>query len=224
MTLKPYIPGKEAARRAKIQHLMRRDVELKRMWRRVWASQRVYVGHPGSYKGMPACLEAQTRGAGGGTSDGSGDVPWNDPDDIDAEEAIAAHALMPSGGGYTAFLISNTHGFSIPTGATINGVFVRISISRDVLSNVYTYAVQLTKDGSTLAGSPKSGVNPWPVLQAQEVYGEADDLWGTGGITPAEANASTFGVMLKANTPSGSVITTAYCDYIEISICYTPAP
>lgn len=224
MTLKPYIPGREAARRAKLQALMCRDVEIKRMWRRVWSSQRVYVGHPNGYKGMPACLEAETKAAGSGTSDGTGDVAWGDPDKIDAEEADAAHALLPSLGGYTAKLVSNSHGFTIPSDATINGVFVRLGLSRDVHANIYTYSLELTVDGSTPVGTAKSGLTPWPIIQAQEMYGEADDLWGTGGLTPADVNGSTFGIMLKANTPSGSASNTAYCDYVEISICYTPAP
>lgn len=196
-----------------------RHVDIQRLWRRLAGTPQGFVGNPANAIAPPQCGTLQVRAAGSGNEDGSGDVSWGDPTLISAAEASAAHCLLPSLGGMSSRLISNTHGFDIPDAAVIGGIYVRIWRSRDVHAPVMDESVWLTKDGVTGVGAPRWSDEIWPVTEAFAVYGDAGDLW-EASWTADEINAPTFGAMVRVQSPSGSAFVTAYVDMIEISVCY----
>lgn len=118
---------------------------------------------------------------------------------------------------------------TIPSGATINGVTIKIerynsNASGDFPTTIVDSAIYLTKDGSTIVGNNKSTGATWQSSDNNTTvdFGGASDLWGTT-LTAAEVNASTFGVMISPaltfnNSENGSA---ANIDQVTITIDYT---
>jgi hypothetical protein len=111
------------------------------------------------------------------------------------------------------FLKLTGYGFSIPTGATIDGIQVEVSKGFFSGSNAGTLSAIMYKAGSQVGTSKNStGFAP-------ETFGSPTDLWGTTW-TPAEINASGFGFGLSSNggangvsvVVSGARITVHYTD------------
>lgn len=202
------------------QARQQRHVDIQRLWRRLAVTPRALVGNPVNSVAPPQCGELQTRAAGAGSDDGSGDDSWVNPNHIVGLEASAASYLLPSGGGMTSRLVSSAHGFTIPGAATIGGIYVRVWRRRDVLSIVTDESLWLTKNGIDGVGVPRWSGEIWPTADAVAVYGSAGDLW-EATWTAEEINAATFGVMLRANSPGGSSFVTLYVDMIEVAVCYT---
>ncbi len=80
--------------------------------------------------------------------------------------------------------------------------------------------VYLLKAGSPV-GSNHASTAAWSTSDATESYGSSSDLWGTTW-TPAQINASNFGVRLNVRNTSATASNTAYVDYIEITVRYSP--
>ena len=122
----------------------------------------------------------------------------------------------PSGGSLSCDVPNNTsnslrlynYGFSIPN-VVINGIIVNIYCSS---SRADTMSIQIY-DGTSLVGSPKSGV--W---NSNQVFGTGSDLWGTS-ITYSQINSSGFGVRLYGTGIAGGSSITIIRS--EITINYT---
>jgi len=127
---------------------------------------------------------------------------------------------------FTAFdeqsdgLRANDFGFSIPSGATIDGIVVtveRLCTEPDAVNDASAYIV---KGGST-TGTNKAGGN-WSDGGETASYGGAADLWGTTWTT-AQINASDFGFQIQAQDNGTFGSETAYVDHITITVYYTEA-
>src|SRR5690606_26209945 len=100
-------------------------------------------------------------------------------------------------------------------------VVVTNAAGSDTLTDGITYVeasdniVKLVKGGSVVGDDKSSG--SWPIELAPELYGGPTDLWGTS-LTPAEVNASDFGVVLSATVGSDAV---AYVAHIQIKVFYS---
>jgi hypothetical protein len=147
---------------------------------------------------------------------GAGDVGWVSPGNAYTSD----NAYMTADGGFTGGLTDilrlTGFGFSVPGGATINGITVEIERKS---SGVVTDAtVRLLKAG-TETGSNKASASGWPPADAYATYGGAADLWGTTW-TAAQINAGTFGVSLSANL---DVVAAASVDHVRVTVTYTAA-
>lgn len=114
------------------------------------------------------------------------------------------------------YLKVTNFGFTIPTDATITGVTVAIERSSTVLNGTHDDSIKLVK-GGTISGNEKATATQWPTSDGVATYGSATDLWGLT-LTPADINASTFGVAISAIADLAS---TAQVDYVSITIDYT---
>lgn len=113
-------------------------------------------------------------------------------------------------------------GFSIPAGATINGITVGIERKSSNATNpgCSDQTIQLMKAGSVTGSNKASGTN-WPTTEATLSYGGVADLWGTTW-TDAQINASGFGISINAvKTGLGKSSVTASIDFVSITITYT---
>ena len=102
---------------------------------------------------------------------------------------------------------------SIPSGATING----ISIKMEVSSNSFGVSPQIrVYNGSTYSSSVAA--NTWPSGKGWSVhtFGGASDLWGLSW-TPTTAAGISFDLAFSYMT-SGRVM---YADYITVTVTYT---
>ncbi|MBK6929493.1 MAG: hypothetical protein IPH12_01015 [Saprospirales bacterium] len=189
-------------------------------------------GGSGSLSVSSSCsagpANAGPNNAGAGTNvTGVGTVAWTSPGNITTPGSPYA-GMSVAGGATTNYLQGAIYGFSIPAGATINGITVVINrqssgvVSPFLQDNI----VRLVKGGGiTGSNYANTGVN-WPNNStpgaglATATYGGAADLWGTTW-TPAEINATDFGVVLSAVNANGGLSRTATVDYMQITVTYT---
>jgi hypothetical protein len=162
---------------------------------------------------------AATGNTGG---EGSPITDWTNPTNANADDGAAATSIAsPPIQGTTADLIVTGFGFSIPSGATINGVTVDIK-RKDPLGNCADRVVKLVVSGAAAGNNKAAASTLYPFAAfGTATYGSASDLWGNA-LTDAIVNASNFGVLLRVQSisPKGSAGTPAV-DFIRITITYT---
>ena len=125
------------------------------------------------------------------------------------------------------YIVGQGFGFSIPTGATINGIVVTLQAqsydAQGAGNNARDYSVKIVKnntitgtDKSTLASLTPNGT--W----VNRTYGSSTDLWGETW-TAADINNSNFGIAYSAElttSPKGTV--TVQVRNLRITVHYTP--
>jgi hypothetical protein len=124
----------------------------------------------------------------------------------------------------THYIQTQGHGLAIPATATVCGIEVRVERHASGLligSSVKDQTLFLMKAGSPV-GTNHASSSAWPGSDAVAVYGSTSDLWGTTW-TPAQINASNFGVQLSALMNAGvvSLFLSANIDAITITVYYT---
>jgi hypothetical protein len=147
---------------------------------------------------------------GAGASIAGPDTAWINPNNIVADDSALASCSPPVDTGSNN-LAGTVCGFTIPTGATIDGVVVELN---DLSGNTTgVFSLSLSKDGVSPIGTTKT-----PVAGVGWVsYGGISDLWGTTW-TPTEINATTFGALLMivlADATASSI------DSMRITVYYT---
>jgi hypothetical protein len=153
----------------------------------------------------------QPAGAGAGwTSSGS----IGASDNAKASTTVAANTDA-------APLDATGFGFALPASATVVGVTVKLERAASASSTLKTSAITLLKAGAT-TGTSKSSSTFWGTGDANATFGAASDLWGAT-FTPADVNASNFGVRIVPHNYTGSSAM-GYMDYVEITVSYTLAP
>lgn len=119
-------------------------------------------------------------------------------------------------------------GFSIPAGATIDGVLVEAKARmRTTADNAYWSTVGL-KSGVALGGSSTGTMySDWISATAFTYYtaGGATDKWGIAAdLTPTNVNNSTFGIRLGISVNGGGGIDdVCRIDHVRITVYYTEA-
>ncbi len=123
----------------------------------------------------------------------------------------------------THWLKATGFGFTIPSGSTINGIVVEIEKRRDDgLVTVYSEDVRVVK-GGVVAGTQHGNAGSWGTSDAYTTYGSSTDLWGLTW-TPADINASNFGVVLAIDAESTGAFPGTYyalVDNIRITVYFT---
>lgn len=166
----------------------------------------------------------------GGTfaNDPNSGVTWTTPSN--AASSNNSYALFPGAPDFnqtTVYLKCTNFGFSIPGGATIDGIEVIIERKASVQSGVFwvrDFTVKLYKAG-TIVGTDKADTTlKWPTSDTDKTYGSSSDLWGETW-TDSDINNSGFGIGIKVTTIGGGnpkdPNVTAYIDWIRINIHYT---
>jgi len=176
----------------------------------------------------PATALNITRSAGSAASviniipntPGPGNRPWNLVGNIFTEDDVFANSLLgvhPPALAYTNYLSASNFGFSIPAGATINGIQIDIKKKGGDSGTwpLYDDQVKIVKNG-TMGSVNKADPAPWLLTAAYTSYGGASDLWGETW-TPTDINNSTFGMYLSTK----SAMSFVYVDVVKITVHYT---
>ncbi len=170
---------------------------------------------------------AQTAGpnlAGAGATSGGTGTGWSNPDRVTANDNSYT-SVSGTGTAFSEGLQATNFGFSIPAAATITGIQVTIGRYQSTGSgtaDIQDNAVSLIQ-GGTVGGSNRGATSiNWPTSEGAATYGTTTDLWGRTW-TPAQINASNFGVELRVDNTSGFRSRTAYVDYMTITVTYTCA-
>ncbi len=165
------------------------------------------------------CAVAATQTATPGTcvnDAGIGTISWGGLGNVAASDNNYATATVKKSE-ITNYLKCTGYGFTIPAGATINGITV--SVEDHSARTIYDYAVSLVKGGTVQATNYGTLTN-MPTSDATSTYGGAADLWGTTW-TVANINNANFGVAFAAQRGPYNTNDTANVDYMPITVNYT---
>lgn len=172
----------------------------------------------------PVAALTQMRTAGSCASvTGIGSVAWSSPGNAASNDAAYASATVD--GTITNYLQCTSYGFSIPAGATIEGITVDIERKSSRTQNGGSRdAAMRVINGGVIGTTDRSTGTAYTTTDATEPHGGATDLWGQTW-TPADINAANFGAAFAATKPdptgAAHIITV---DLISITVSYTPAP
>ena len=156
-----------------------------------------------------------------------GTVAWTSPDNAKASDNNYASLYVGSGSVTTNYLKATNFGFSIPPGATIDGIKVEIEKMAWYVDNdnhASDNIVSIVKADGSIGSTNKANPGQWgyPTNTYTE-YGGAADKWGETW-TPTNINDSDFGVALSVSADSlDSLGISIYLDHFRITIYYTEA-
>lgn len=164
---------------------------------------------------------AGPNGVGTAAEDTSiGSAPWNNLGrvigNITASDNTYAEADCNFGTPSTYYAKATNFGFSIPAGATIDGIVVEWEIKSN--NSILDNAVRIVK-GGTIGSTDKSNGSYWPASDTYRSYGGAADLWGETWAS-TDINASTFGAAISAKR-DGSGSHYPDIDHVRITVYYT---
>lgn len=149
-----------------------------------------------------------------------GTLTWTNVDNIKLNDADPASVGTTFSSPLTSHYLKATNfGFTIPEGATIDGIFVEIE-ERDGGStgDITDNEVKIVKSDGSIGTENKAKVPAWTAVTTYTEYGAVDDLWSeTWAYT--DINDADFGVVLSAILDGG--YRTAQVDHIQITVYYT---
>lgn len=156
-------------------------------------------------------------------NDTVGAYAWSNPGNAVSDDNVYASCVIAiAGTGQSHYLWATNFGFSVPAGATIDGVTVeygRYASQSGASRYTKDATLQLIKGGA-LTGDDKADTSTkWPTSEGNKAYGNAVDGWNAN-LSAADVNGSTFGVAISCNV---TAVGTAYIDYVRITINYTTA-
>jgi hypothetical protein len=145
---------------------------------------------------------------------------WQNLNNISADDNVYATSLIPPSVGQQ--LIVYNFGFSVS--GQINGISLKLkghgssanSVYPDIIFFGFWDGTNFTQKGNNIIDD-----NYWDTTDSYRIYGSSSDLWGTTW-TPNDINNPQFGVSIYVGNDDSSD-QTAYVDYIEVTITYTPA-
>lgn len=155
---------------------------------------------------------------------GGGSLDWTNPNNVKLDDgSYATCAPDATTTTFTYHLRVTNFGFSVPAGATINGVTfeVQANASNDaVAGNLRLRQSQLVKAGA-LTGTADTTVSNLTTSDANYTRGSASSLWGAT-LASTDTNASNFGGDVYFDT-TDVVARTISVDYFKLSVDYTAA-
>ena len=147
------------------------------------------------------------------------DNNWVSPSSVGADDAAYASITAATfDAGDVSYLLRATNlSMGVPTASTIDGILVEIEryYAGGLVEDV---DVVLTKDGINRVGSDYSTGADFTTSPAIVSFGGATNKWGTTW-TPAEVNATTFGVFYKMGAVGNNA--DGFVDFIRVTVYYT---
>lgn len=154
----------------------------------------------------------------------AGGPVFSNRSNVTAEDGSFAQASLDCQASET--LTASSFGFSIPAGATIDGIVVEVKRKSDQTGNMTDNSVALICATRTSADKGDT-VTQWPTVNSYATYGGSTDKWSSGAawdadLTAENINDSGFKLSFSAleNCSNADV---AYIDHIRITVYYTEA-
>jgi Tfp pilus assembly protein PilX len=155
---------------------------------------------------------ARSAGAGAGWPTTPGNI-------VSSNNQRASASI--AGNAQSGNIDATSFGFSIPADAAVVGVQASVERMASSSSSIDDEDILLLVGGSA-TGSDKASGTDWGTSDSTATYGNSSDLWGTA-LTPAQVNASNFGLRVRADNDSGST-RTASIDHIQLTVYYVQPP
>jgi hypothetical protein len=160
----------------------------------------------------------------GTTTDNStvGTLTWSNPNNSKVSDNVYATAQAPSSTyANTHYIKATNYGFSVPSGAVIDGIIVGVERKRNSFTLAQDFSVVIVKaDGSFGSQNKADTSTEWPTTDTYVNYGSSSDLWGETW-TPADINDADFGVGFSAHVKQNPDDGTVNVDHIRITVHYT---
>lgn len=161
--------------------------------------------------------------AGLGVNDTSiGSQSWQNPTNIYSSNNVYAGQTGPNSVIYN-YLKATNFGFTIPSGATIDGIKVEVECSGAPAANTFPkeYSIKIVK-GGIIGGTNKANTaNTLPqYVDAYVTYGGSTDEWGLSW-TYSDINASNFGIAFSVSVDWDKAPVSVLVDHIRITVYYT---
>ncbi len=165
-------------------------------------------------------------GGGGGGSYGGPALPttaisvsggysvWSNPANVEAEDGSYATATQSGGIQWSNLLRTTGYGFSVPGGATVDGILVVVK-KKTISGTCGDHTVMLVKGGSETGDNFADLITPWSSTEETWSYGGPSNLWSTAW-TPSDINSSNFGVSISASGANS----TCGIDSMKITVYY----
>ncbi len=161
--------------------------------------------------------------AGTGADDGHiGSLTWSNPGNITSSDNTYATCPGDSiSATQSHYLVATNFGFSIPAGATIDGIVVEWERYDGNVPGeaVADNSVMIAQGGLIGTGSNLSTGALWATSDQYDSFGSSTELWGLSW-TVADINASDFGASLA---PDVNAFAVASVDHCRITVYYTEA-
>lgn len=150
------------------------------------------------------------------------DADWDNPDNIKADDGNTASIYFYSYI-YSYRLKATNFGFSLPAGATIDGIKVEIERESSQADSIKDIRVQLLDaDGNLVGDNNADTETEWPTSMTVKSYGGAVDTWNATPTKEMVEDAD-FGVVLSIYNYF-FMATIPRVDFIRITIYYAPTP
>jgi hypothetical protein len=150
-----------------------------------------------------------------------GTIAWTNPDNAKVSDDVYA-TFTVNGNATSHYLKATNFGFSIPTGATINGILVEIEKKCNVYlgsKTIFDSSIKIVKSDGTIGSTDKSVGTLWSDTEAYVSYGSSSDSWGETWDS-TKINDVDFGMVISVIS-NGSYPSIAYIDHIRITVYYT---
>lgn len=157
----------------------------------------------------------------GADDSSAGTIAWISTGNIFSSDNSYATVTMATSGNISHYLKATNFGFSIPSGATINGITVEIERKAGNGNKFRDNAVRIIKGGIISATDRSSGTS-YPTSDTYATYGSTADLWGESW-TYSDINSSSFGIALSSTRYASGGADNVDVDHFRITITYTPA-
>ena len=166
----------------------------------------------------PAYAATQTASPASCVNSNTGDNDWaNYGNAVSSNDSYATVSL--DDGDQSDYLQCTNFGFSIPSGATINGITVNIE-RKSTATNITDRRVRIVKGGSR-GSDDLSTSTGYPSTDTVEAHGGATELWSETW-TAADINSTGFGAALSVEkTDNSGGARTVSVDHIQIVVNYT---
>ena len=173
---------------------------------------------------LSSFLKAQSQGplspATSGTNNSIGTIDWSNTSNVFVSDGNRALSNNLTSGDVSYYLTATNFSFSIPAGASIDGIIVEIQRSDASGSgNIKDNIVKLIKGGAIVGVDKSSGGN-WPSSDSYTSYGSSTNTWGSI-FTSADINANDFGVAISINKIGAPGINDGRINHIRITVYYT---
>jgi hypothetical protein len=167
---------------------------------------------------FPTAATGNTGSIGGGT------VVWASPTNIELADGSNATCNLPNASVQNQVsddLIGTGFGFSIPAGATIQGILLEINARQNIATTpaANENSVRLLKAG-VAAGLDRSTGADLTTTATTVSYGGAADLWGTTW-SPADINNASFGAAASYVNTNSTNSKTVSVDFFRITVTFT---
>ncbi len=161
----------------------------------------------------------------GTVSSTTGTSGWTSPNNISTSNGSYATSASINGNGGTGYIYALGSGFSVPSGATIDGVELIIEAKNALSGNGFVLRFtsgecRMVHAGGDI-GIPTTGNQTWTSTADQtKTFGSPTFSWNTSSLTPTMVNDSSFGFRCRFFNSNGAAQIFSI-DTITIKVYYT---